>query len=406
MVRKSIFLTLSLFFLFGSFVYAHPGRTDSTGGHNCSEKSKAKGLCTGYHYHNGGGGTSSGGSIGGGAKNINDKDCTDFASYDEVIAYWNSKGYSATYDPENLDGWGNGKVDDGIPCEPPEGYDLTKINNSPQQKQYKQDQQDQANGENQGYSQGIEDGYQELANNSSTSKGSAAFNKGYAAGYNKGYEEGKQKISGEKESAKNEGYVLGQQQDHLEIPAAYISHAGLKAAYEEGFNKAVNERIEQKKKEFTEQGYTDGKKDIHTPPINVDEIYLKAYEAGYQKGQEELKEKFVKKGYDDAFTFITYKKPNLTNEKFVQWHKEGFDSNKEVERIKKAALALGKQGEDLQIPSKYRNGEAIFKHFYQVGLAEYKEKQSTKQKAAAGGIGIAGLFWLGRRFWVAKKMIS
>lgn len=33
---------------------AHSGRTDSSGGHNCSEKSQAKGLCTGYHYHNGG----------------------------------------------------------------------------------------------------------------------------------------------------------------------------------------------------------------------------------------------------------------------------------------------------------------------------------------------------------------
>ena len=32
---------------------AHSGRTDSNGGHNCSQKSKEKGLCTGYHYHNG-----------------------------------------------------------------------------------------------------------------------------------------------------------------------------------------------------------------------------------------------------------------------------------------------------------------------------------------------------------------
>jgi hypothetical protein len=405
LVKKSIFLTLTFIFLFGSIVSAHPGRTDSNGGHNCSEKSKAKGLCTGYHYHNGGG-SSSGGSTSSGATNINDKDCTDFASYEEVIAYWNSKGYSATNDPENLDGWGNGKVDDGIPCEPPEGYDLTKINNSPQQKQYKQDQQDITNGENQGYSQGLTDGYQELTNNSSVSNGSEAFNKGYAAGYNKGYEEGKQKILGEKESAKNEGYALGQQQDKLEIPAAYTSHAGLKGAFEEGFNKAVNERMEQKKKEYTEQGYTDGKKNLHNPPQNVEEIYMQAYEAAYQKGQEELKEEYVKKGFNDAFTLITYKKPNLMNEKFVQWHKEGFDSNQEVSRIKKAALALGKQGEELKIPSKYRNGEAIFKHFYQVGLDQYKEKQSTKQKAATGGIGIAGMFWLGRRFWVAKKMIS
>lgn len=35
-------------------VSAHSGRTDSSGGHNCSAKSIAKGLCSGYHYHNGG----------------------------------------------------------------------------------------------------------------------------------------------------------------------------------------------------------------------------------------------------------------------------------------------------------------------------------------------------------------
>jgi len=32
--------------------YAHSGRTDANGGHNCSLKSQQKGLCSGYHYHN------------------------------------------------------------------------------------------------------------------------------------------------------------------------------------------------------------------------------------------------------------------------------------------------------------------------------------------------------------------
>lgn len=36
-----------------SSVGAHSGRTDAQGGHNCSQKSKDKGLCTGYHYHSG-----------------------------------------------------------------------------------------------------------------------------------------------------------------------------------------------------------------------------------------------------------------------------------------------------------------------------------------------------------------
>ncbi len=33
-------------------VLAHSGRTDASGGHNCSQKSQNKGLCYGYHYHN------------------------------------------------------------------------------------------------------------------------------------------------------------------------------------------------------------------------------------------------------------------------------------------------------------------------------------------------------------------
>jgi hypothetical protein len=48
----------------------------------------------------------------------------------------------------------------------------------------------------------------------------------------------------------------------------------------------------------------------------------------------------------------------------------------------------------------------IFKHQYELGLKEYKEKQSTNRKAASGGVGAVALGWLGRRLYVAKKMIS
>jgi hypothetical protein len=148
-----------------------------------------------YHYHNGGSSSSGSYSTTTSTPVVNtDKDCTDFATYDEMVAYWNSKGYSATYDPENLDGWGIGQVDDGIPCEAPSGYDKTKINNSPEQIQYKQDQQDLAIGEQQGYAQGLKDGYSEVTPNSVATTGSDAFKQGYASGYNKGYEESKAKI--------------------------------------------------------------------------------------------------------------------------------------------------------------------------------------------------------------------
>lgn len=63
-MKKIISVAIMVLFLFTivfpNAVSAHSGRTDSSGGHNCSAKSISKGLCTGYHYHNGG--TSSGSS--------------------------------------------------------------------------------------------------------------------------------------------------------------------------------------------------------------------------------------------------------------------------------------------------------------------------------------------------------
>ncbi|GAA0134043.1 hypothetical protein YSY43_08830 [Paenibacillus sp. YSY-4.3] len=55
-MKKIIALVVSLTLLLSAqtSVLAHSGRTDANGGHNCSEKSKQKGLCSGYHYHNSG----------------------------------------------------------------------------------------------------------------------------------------------------------------------------------------------------------------------------------------------------------------------------------------------------------------------------------------------------------------
>jgi zona occludens toxin (predicted ATPase) len=52
---------------FSQSAFAHSGRTDANGGHNCSASSKAKGLCTGYHYHNGGSSSGSSSSSSGGS---------------------------------------------------------------------------------------------------------------------------------------------------------------------------------------------------------------------------------------------------------------------------------------------------------------------------------------------------
>ncbi|MCL6572683.1 MAG: YHYH domain-containing protein [Bacillus sp. (in: Bacteria)] len=405
MRKKVAIFTLLFTLVFGTFVSAHSGRTDSSGGHNCSDKSKAKGLCTGYHSHNGGE-TPSGGSVAESTPIKIDKNCTDFGTYDEMVQYWNSKGYSATNDPENLDGSGNGVVDDGLPCEVPSGYDKTLINNSPEQVAHKKEEQDNATGEKEGYPVGLTDGYQETPSNSSSAIGTDAYKVGYSATYLRGYDEGKKKIDGEKTKANNDGTALGEMQDIIAIPTEYATHPGLKKSFEEGFEKAITVRVEAKKKEYTDMGYNEGKKDVYNLPKDVEEIYIQVYQIGYDQAQTELKEKYVKQGYNASFTMLKYKKPNITNGKFVGWFKEGFESNKEVAKIVEAGFALGKEGEALKIPSKYKKGEVLFKHQYELGLELYEEQQSTNRKAATGGVGVVALSWLGRRLYVAKKMIS
>lgn len=337
MSKKIGLLTLFFVLMFGTMSFAHGGGLDSKGGHNCSPKSQAKGLCSGYHYHNGGGSSSesSTSTTSQPAATRNDKDCSDFATYDEVIEYWNSKGYSATNDPEKLDGWGN-KVDDGIPCEAPSGYDKTKINNSPEQIQFKQEQSDTENGEKQGYNQGLKDGYAEADSNDSTSEGSEAFKSGYSTSYTNGYEDGKKKIESEKTKANKDGYALGNKQDKITIPEVYSKHPGLKASFESGFNKAVSERIEAKKKEYQDLGYKDGKEDTYSPPKETQDAFVKAYQEGYDKAQEELKNEYYDMGYEAAFAVLKFKDPKLPNDKFTEWYKKGFNANEEIEKIKVA----------------------------------------------------------------------
>ncbi|CEG26366.1 YHYH domain-containing protein [Bacillus sp. B-jedd] len=405
MYKKVALLAVLFTFVFGTVSFAHSGRTDSSGGHNCSEKSKAKGLCTGYHFHNGGNtsGSSSSGSKSAPKVTRNDKNCSDFSSYDEVVAYWNSKGYSATYDPENLDGWGN-TIDDGIPCEPPSDYDKTKINNSPEQIQFKKDQQDSKAGEQDGYNQGLKEGYEGAEKDGKTSRGSNAFIIAFATGYDKGYIEGEKRLNSEKSKASDEGYQLGKRQNTIAIPSAYQKHDQLKFAFESGFKKSIAEQIEAKIKLYREKGYKDGKDDVYDAP-NENE-FIEAYDEGYEKAQNELKDHHFQQGYEAAFTMLEYKDPNLDNEKFKDWFIEGFKANLEVEKIKEDALKQGRKGDTLIIPDNYKAGKNIYEFYYKQGLTEYKTEKKGNRRTTVSGVGLAALVWLGRRFYVAKKMIG
>ncbi|WP_129692236.1 YHYH domain-containing protein [Gottfriedia acidiceleris] len=394
MRKVATVLAILLVFVFQQNAYAHSGRTDANGGHNCSAKSQAKGLCTGYHYHNGGGSTSSGGSSSSGNSNSTwDKDCSDFSSYDEVVEYWNKKGYTATYDPERLDGWGN-VVDDGIPCEVPSGYDTSKINGSPEQIAKAQAVRDSSIGEKAGYSAGLSDGEKGNLNDSSTS-GSDAYQEGFGKGYETGYKKGAAELEKLKFKASNEGYTLGKKQDTVTIPKSYLSIKALKDTYQQGFNKALTER-------YTALGFKDGKSDVLNDLKNDNAIIVDSYKKGYEKGQAELKKTYVKQGYDAAFKMVKYKQPKLKSDKYIGWYREGFSSNKIVKSIAKVAFNAGLNGESNKVPEKYTHADVIYQYNYVKG--EQEKKENNRQIAGTLAFGVAG--WLGRRFYVAKKMLK
>lgn len=393
--RLIILIMFSVFafsFSFSSISFAHSGRTDSNGGHNCSQKSKDKGLCSGYHYHNGGSTTNSSSN-----QTSVDKDCSDFNSYDEVIAYWNAKGYSATYDPENLDGWGNNVVDDGIPCEPPAGYDLSKVNNST----YQREAIDKELGEKAGYDKGYTDGYQNDTKNS-LSTGSSAYNMAYENSYNSGYLAGQNELKKQKQDAYNNGYSLGKSQGKLVVPTILISNSLLANSFEEGYKEGEEAYIDEQKNYYYSLGLTDGKNDNYNSPDILDQVFIDVYEEGYTEAQEALREEYINKGYEAAFSMIEYSQPEIDNVKLINWFKEGFESNKLVEEIQEKAFNLGKSGEDLIIPKEYKQGETIFTYYYEKGKEEYF---SPVPFVATGvvGTGVTGYLILRR---ARKKQIK
>lgn len=364
--------------------FAHSGKTDSSGGHNCSAKSQAKGLCTGYHYHNEG---STVNSVSEEDISSNYKNCDDFTDYDEVISYWNEKGYSSTYDPENLDGTGD-TVDDGIPCEPPSYYDLTKVNNSPQQVAEKEE----SDGAELAEVVGFNDGYKNNKKNVKT-QGSESYQKGYEESYLKAYQEGQQKFEEEKTSIYNEGYSLGMNNEKLIIPTTLATvHI---VTFKSGFKKGKQFYKENQIEKYYNLGYDDGEIDKYVLPDIKEKEFLESYKKGYSNRQKELEEEYINQGYQAAFTKMIYTKPNIDNEKFIAWYKAGFESNMKVKELQDYAFKQGKSGEDLVIPDKYQQGAKIYEYYYEKGKAEYVNPVPY----IVGGVVVAGsiVYFLYRR---------
>lgn len=63
---------------------------------------------------------------------------------------------------------------------------------------------------------------------------------------------------------------------------------------------------------------------------------------------------------------------------------------------------MGLNEEKYEVPQKYLKAETVYKYHY--GLGEQAAEDADDTRTTMFGLGIAA--WLGRRFYVARKMVA
>ncbi len=394
-----VLLTLSLF---GSVASAHPGRTDSNGGHTCRTNCAKWGLQTGeYHYHNGGG--------------------------------------SST---------GSRKTTSTPKSNPQPTYSQADVDN----------------GKTSGQSQGYEDGYNRRNKNASTDIGNEGYKKGYATGYAAGYNVGLEKIKEEDrqsgatlgeidgktalrkgedkevqtndsksadwnnaykaafiksydherfvQNAEQSGHDLGYSLVELAIPADFDKDATVKTAFESHYKTGYEKRMKEEKQKHLKLGNTDGYALSSLAIAAMDDRFINSYEQGYEEGKSNRKEEVLAEGYQSAFVNLNYQpKADYENQELVDWFKEGFNSNEIAVQIKETAYDNGYANSKYVIPEEFKVNEAsiaLYDSLFQEGQeVRTQEKQQNLKTATgigltAGGIGVGGYFLRKRK---KKKLI-
>ncbi|MGK3722123.1 hypothetical protein ACSLFS_23910 [Priestia megaterium] len=241
------------------------------------------------------------------------------------------------------------------------------------------EEQEASAGEQEGYQQGLED-YKHATvayNPSQTPAKSKDWNKGFSLGYTKAIE-----VMNLSVKAKKDGHIQGLEEVAMNIPELYSADEITRKAYEEGFQSGQQEQLEKVKKEYKQEGYKQGYalKALSVPSGLSSEV-AKAFEQGYSKGEKQRHKDVQQEGFNAAFTYTTYHSPSAyrTNTRLLESYKEGFQSNKVANQLRKGAYEEGwKLGDTMTIPAKYKHTKpavAMYKHYYELG--QKKQKQTA-----------------------------
>lgn len=416
MKKWSLLFVLMLFFSFNLNAEAHSGRTDGNGGHNCSEKSVAKGLCTGYHYHNGGGASTTPKSS---QPSTSTTPKVQEPVYNPKVYYDN--GYKAGYSKGIEQGYRDG--DDSMESTDSnddyvegwtDGYEKgfaeglkKKEAEDKLAKEKKEAEEKLAKDKKDGAEKGRVDGKAAFV----AGKAVDAFtheadnSEAYIKAYNKTFIASWETAKNE-EVCFEEGYNQGMKQDEV-VVSEDCKEESLRSEFEQGHKEGVEERDTKEIEKLTQQGEIAGYEvsELVVPESAVKPSYQAAFEEGYEAGKNKRQEEVKVEGYDSAFKQMDFVDENYTdNEVLSTWYKEGYESNDIAKEIKANAQTLGEESDEYVIAEEYQvneNSISLYDSLFEKGQ-EIKEQREAEQRnlmLVVGAIGApaAGGLYLWKR---------
>ncbi len=264
-----------------------------------------------------------------------------------------------------------------------------------------QQEQESNDGEQEGYQQGLED-YKHATvayNPPQTPAKSRDWNKGFALGYKRAVE-----IMDLAVKAKKEGYQQGLELDGVNMPELYSADEVTRKAYEEGFQTGQQKRTEKLKTKYEKEGFKQGYslQDMSVPQ-GLDPEIAEAFQRAFVKGENQKEKDTYKQGFNFAFTSLKYKTPsdNQIDTRVIQWFKEGFQSNKVASSLRAEAYKTGWNiGDKINVPTKYKDNKAavaMYKKYYELGQQKQKKTAFEISTALLVIIGTVGIYTLFRR---------
>jgi len=240
-------------------------------------------------------------------------------------------------------------------------------------------EQEKTASEQEGYHQGLED-YKHATvayTPPQTPAKSKDWNKGFSLGYTKAIE-----IMDLSVKAKKDGHIQGLEGEALNMPELYSADEITRKAYKEGFQSGQQEQVEKLKKEYKQEGYKQGYAlQTLSIPSSLSPEVAAAFEKGYSKGEKQRHKDVRQEGFNAAFTYTIYHSPSAyrTNTRLLESYKEGFQSNKVANQLRKDAYEEGwKLGDTMKIPAEYKHTKpavAMYKQYYELG--QKKQKQTA-----------------------------